>query len=119
VVLFLISIAIVPMMQAYLPVFHATHAREEMLVFANQARGTLDRITAANFAALDNNRGDPVDLAAIFGSAAEAAKETFTLNGTSHTPSVAIVDASAGAGGLLQVRVTVGHVSLTTLKALY
>ena len=72
-----------------------------------------------DFDTLSSNQGATVDLATLFGTAAEAAKESFTFKGENHTPTVAITDASGGAGGLLQLTVTISHIHLTTLKAKY
>jgi type II secretory pathway pseudopilin PulG len=124
VVVMLLAISIVPIVQAFAPVLMSGSFEEEKTVFTNQARGTLYRIMTLEFAPLDNNQGDPVDLAALFGwpdppDADEAAKEDFTFKGRTYTPRVAITDASGGPGGLLQVTVTVEHVNLSTLMADY
>ena len=115
----LLAIAIVPIMNAYAPAIFSTAGEEERAIFTNRARATLNRVAALEFSRLNDNQGNPVDLATLFGSAAEAAKETFALNGTSYTPAVAITDQGGGDGGLLQVEVTINYVSLKTLKAEY
>ena len=51
--------------------------------------------------------------------AAEAAEETFSFQGATYTPMVAISDASGGDGGLIEVTVTIGQVSLKTRKGEY
>jgi prepilin-type N-terminal cleavage/methylation domain-containing protein len=112
----LLAIAIVPMVGAYGPAIFSTAVEDEVGVFANQARGTLNRVAAIDYAILLNNQGNPVDLVALFGSAAEAAKETFSFHGSSYTPTVAIADVSGGLGGLLEITVTADQVSLITLK---
>jgi prepilin-type N-terminal cleavage/methylation domain-containing protein len=111
----LLAIAIVPMVGAYGPAIFSTAVEDEVGVFANQARGTLNRVAAIDYAILLNNQGNPVDLVALFGSAAEAAKETFSFHGSSYTPTVAIADVSGGLGGLLEITVTADQVSLITL----
>ena len=116
---FLLGIAIAPMMSAFGPFLSSSDVAEESTVFTNQARGTLYRILALDYATLDANKGDPVDLEALFGSTDEAAKETFSFKGKNYTPTVAIADASGGAGGLLDLTTTINHVCLTTLKADY
>ena len=58
-------------------------------------------------------------LVSLFGSSVEATKETFTVQGTNYAPEVSIVDASAGAGGLLEITVTIEEATLKTLKADY
>ena len=115
----LLAIAIVPIMNAYAPAIFSTAGEEERAVFTNRARATLNRVAALEFSRLNDNLGNPVDLATLFGSAEEAAKETFALKGTSYTPAVAITDQGGGDGGLLEVEVTINYVSLKTLKAEY
>ena len=115
----LLAIAIVPIMNAYTPAIFSTAAEEELAVFTNRARATLNRVAALEFSRLNDNLGNPVDLATLFGSADEAAKETFALKGTSYTPAVAITDQGGGDGGLLEVEVTINYVSLKTLRAEY
>lgn len=122
VALAILTIAIVPMLQAFGPALFSTDFEEKTAVFNNQARRTLNRIATLDFDTLNNNQGDPVDLAVLFGSTAfpkpeEAAKETFTLKGKSYTPVVVITDASGGLGGLVELSVTVEHVQFTTLRA--
>jgi len=112
----LLAIAIVPMVGAYGPAIFSTAVEDEVGVFTNQARGTLNRVAALDFAILSNNQGNPVDLVALLGTAAEAAKETFSFQGSSHTPAVAIADVGGALGGLLEITVTVDEVSLITLK---
>lgn len=116
---FILAIAIVPMVRAYGPAVFSTGSQEKTAVFTNQARGTLSRVVALDFATIDNNQGNPVDLPTLLGSAAEAAKETFLFEGENYTPTVAVTDASGGTGGLLEISVTVDLVSLKTLKAKY
>ena len=115
----LLAIAIVPIVGAFGPAIFSTGAEEETAVFTNQVRGTLSRVLTLDFATLNSNQGDPVNLATLFGTQAEADKETFSLKGASYTPTVAIIDASGGAGGLLELTVTLDHVSLKTLKGEY
>jgi prepilin-type N-terminal cleavage/methylation domain-containing protein len=118
-VVLVIAIAIVPMVRAFSPGASSANTEEETTVFTNQARGTLNRVMALDFDALNSNQGAAVDLATLFSGAAEAAKESFTFKGENYTPTVAITDASGGAGGLLQLTVTISHIHLTTLKAQY
>jgi prepilin-type N-terminal cleavage/methylation domain-containing protein len=118
-VVLVIAIAIVPMVRAFSPGVLSANTEEETTVFTNQARGTLNRVMALDFDALNSNQGAAVDLATLFGGGAEAAKESFTFKGENYTPTVAITDASGGAGGLLELTVTISHIHLTTLKAQY
>ena len=115
----LLAIAISPMVSAYSPAIFSTSAEDEMAVFANRARGTLNRVISLDFQTLNDNKGSPVDLAALFGSAAEAAKETFSFQGKSYTPTVLIADAPGSTEGLLEITATMAQVSLKTLKAEY
>ena len=117
--LLILAIAIAPIVGAYAPAVLSTAHKKETMVFTNQAKWTLNRMLTLDFDTLNNNPGNPVDLESLFGSAGEAAKETFSLNGNSYTPTVAITDASGGAGGLLELTVTLDYVSLKTLKAEY
>jgi prepilin-type N-terminal cleavage/methylation domain-containing protein len=118
-VVLILAIAIVPMVRAFSPGVVSANTEEETTVFTNQARGTLNRVMALDFDTLNSNQGAAVDLATLFGAAAEAAKESFTFKRENYTPTVAITDASGGAGGLLQLTVTISHIQLTTLKAQY
>jgi prepilin-type N-terminal cleavage/methylation domain-containing protein len=118
-VVLILAIAIVPMVRAFSPAVSTARAEEETVVYTNQARGTLNRVMALDFDILNDNQGDPVDLAALFGSAAEGAKETFTYNGKDYTPTVSITDASGGQGGLLQLAAKIGQIRFATLKSQY
>lgn len=115
----LLAIVVVPLVMAYGPAIFSTGVEEEIAVFTNQARGTLSRVATLDFTTLNNSQGNPVDLPTLFGSAEDADKETFSFKGENYTPTVAVTDASEGSGGLLEITVTVGHVSLKTLKAEY
>lgn len=124
----LISIAVIPMMEAVSPGRTSTGG-EEATVFTNQARGTLNRVAAIDYGVLDNyvdtysvgtvNLTNLFTLAGFTSGATEAALENFTFKGTGYTPSVTIADFSAGAGGLYELTVTVEYVTLKTLKAEY
>ena len=115
----ILTMAIVPIISAIGPAVKTTAAEAQFAVFTNQARATLNRLLSLDFATLSANQSDDVDLAVLFGSAAEANLENFLLNGKLHTPTVAITDASGGGGGLLRLAVTINQVRLTTLKADY
>ena len=118
-VVLILAIALVPMVRAFTPAVLTANTDEETAVFANQARGTLSRVMALDFDTLNENQGDPVNLATLLGSAAEADKETFSFKGENYTPTVAITDASGGLGGLLQLSVTLEHVRFATRKSQY
>ena len=110
----LLAVAIIPMLNAYSPAIFSIKGEEETAVFTNQARGTLNRVVALDFATLDDHKGNPVNLTALLGSAAE---ETFSFKGTNYIPVVSISDVSGGDGGLLAITTTVDRVTLKTLKA--
>lgn len=119
VALMILATAIIPLINAIGPAVKATAAEAQFAVFSNQARATLNRLWSLDFTTLSAHQSTAVDLASLFGSAAEANQENFMLNGKLYTPAVAITDASGGAGGLLQLAVTINQVRLTTLKADY
>jgi len=115
----ILAVAIVPLVSAYGPAVFSTGGQEEMTVFSQRARGTLARICSLDYETLKDNMGNPADLAALFGSAEEAAKETFAFRGISYTPTVVIQEETPGQEGLLEIIVTLSPVSLKTLKADY
>jgi prepilin-type N-terminal cleavage/methylation domain-containing protein len=124
VALFILSMVIIPLMDSFRTALITTGGEERQAVFTNQVRATLYRIAALDFTDLNCNQGNPVDLAVLFGSAidpkpAEAAKEEFAYRGKTYAPTVTISDASGGAGGLLELSVTVAEINLRTLKAEY
>lgn len=124
----LIALTIVPMMEAFSPGRTASGG-EELAVFTNQARGTLNRVAAIDYATLDNyvdtystgtiNLANLFTLAGFSVGATEAALENFTFKGTVYAPTVTITDASSGVGGLYELTATVEYVSVKTLKAEY
>ena len=114
-----LTLAIVPIINAIGPAVKTTAAEAQFSVSTNQARATLNRLLNVDFATLNASQGDAVDLTSLFGSTAEANLENFLLNGNNYTPTVTITDAGGGSGGLLQLTVTINQVRLTTLKADY
>ena len=119
VTLILIALAIVPMIDAFTPFSRGAEAGRQLTVYANQARGTLYRTADLDFAVLNAKRGSGVALETLFGSVAEADNERFDYLNQTISPVIDIADASSGSGGLLEVTVTVGTVSLKTLVAEY
>jgi type II secretory pathway pseudopilin PulG len=115
----ILGIVIVPMMGAFDPAMRSIAGGERLAVFTNQARSTLNRAVALDYDAVDGNQGSSVDLASLFGSDAEAAKESFAFEGIDYTPTISITDASSGDGGLLEIMVTIEETTLKTLKAEY
>jgi prepilin-type N-terminal cleavage/methylation domain-containing protein len=116
---FILAVAIVPMVNAFRTALISTGIGERLLVFTNQAESTLNRAVVLDYDTLNSNLGDPADLAVLFGSAAEANREMFTFGGTDYTPAISIADASSGAGGLLEITVTIKEITLKTLKSDY
>jgi hypothetical protein len=115
----ILTLAIVPIINAIGPAVKTTAAEAQSTVFINQARATLNRLLTVDFATLNANQGTAVDLTSLFGSTAEANLENFQLNGQSYTPKVTITNAGGEVGRLLQLTVTINQVRLTTLKAKY
>ncbi len=112
-------IAVVPLMQAFGPALFSTRTEEGITVFANQARHTVNRVAALDFETLNtlvqDNQANPVNLDALFG----AGQESFSFRGGTYTPRVVITDASAGSGGLLDIVVSIGEITMTISKAKY
>jgi prepilin-type N-terminal cleavage/methylation domain-containing protein len=115
--LLILAIAIVPMMNAFAPALLATSQGEEQAVLTGQARRTMNRLMDLDFRSLEANQGNPANLAVLFGSQAEADKESFVSLGATYAPVVAIADAGGGSGSLLELTVTLKTVSLQSLKA--
>lgn len=118
-VIALLAIALAPMIDAFKPALTAQSTLEDFLVFHNRARGTLSRALALPFSTVDAARGNPANLAVLFGGSGEADKESFVYKGVLRQPTVAITDSSGGTGGLLQVSVSLENVTLRSLKASY
>jgi prepilin-type N-terminal cleavage/methylation domain-containing protein len=118
-VVFILVIAVAPMINAFRPSLFATAGEEITTVSTNYARQTLNRVAALDFRTLNtlvqNGQTNPVNLDTLFG----AGQESFVFKGTTCVPTVAITDASGGSGGLLEITSTVNQVTLKTLKAGY
>jgi Tfp pilus assembly protein PilV len=120
-VLFL-AIAVAPLVSAFQPAIFATTNEEELSVFSNRCRGTLNRVAALDFTLLDSNKGGAVSLEVLFGSSEEAAKEAFSFNNNSYVPTVTVTTSDQDAhnkGGLLEIAATIGSVTVKTLRAQY
>ena len=79
----------------------------------------MNRTLDLDYDTLNNNLASPVNQIGLFGTGAEADREVFTFGGTDYAPTISIADASGGAGGLLEVTVTIEEVTLKTLKSDY
>ena len=101
----ILAIAIVPMMNAFAPALLSTGQEEKQAVLTSQARMTMNGLLNIDFATLDAKKATPGDLVAMLGDQAAAGII------------VSVTDASSGAGGLLELTVTLKTVKLQTLKA--
>jgi len=115
----LLAIAVVPMVLSFVPAGKAVQAERRLTVFTNRARGTLYRVRTVDYDTLLQHAGNPVDLTALFGSADEAARESFILQGSNYTPNVVVRNVSGSIGGLLEIVVSLDDVTLRTMKAEY
>jgi prepilin-type N-terminal cleavage/methylation domain-containing protein len=123
-VVLLLAIVLVPVLNAFWPVWRSGDETERTTLLAYRAEGALARLTALPFAQLRDHIGDPADMAALFDwstppTADELAEEQCVFRGQTNRISVSILDASRGAGGLLELRATCGGITLRTLKAEY
>jgi type II secretory pathway pseudopilin PulG len=114
----ILSIAVSSMISAYSPAIFSGN-EQQMAVFANRARGTLNRLVCLEYGTLNNlvrnNLANPVDLTALFGSGAE----TFTFQGRTYTPIATITNQGGSSGGLLELTVRIQQVEVRTLKSDY
>jgi prepilin-type N-terminal cleavage/methylation domain-containing protein len=119
VAIFLLALAIVPMIDAYAPAMLSAGLEEESIVLSQRARGTMMRLVALGFARLEAHKGNPADLAALLGSAASAQEEEVTVQGKTFSPRVTIADVGGADGGLLEITVALGHATMRTLRSDY
>jgi prepilin-type N-terminal cleavage/methylation domain-containing protein len=117
VAVFILVIAVAPMIQAFGPSLFATASEEAVIVLTSYARQTLNRVAALDFKTLNDlvrtGQANPVNLDTLFGTG----QESFVFKGASCVPTVVITDASGGNGGLLEITSTVNQITLQTLKA--
>ena len=105
--LLILAVAIVPMMNAFAPAILATGQGEEQAVLTGQARQTMNGLLEMDFATLDAKKAAPADLVTMLGDQAA----------TGVIVSVTDAAAAGGAGGLLELTVTLKNVTLQSLKA--
>ena len=118
--LLILAIAIVPMMNAFAPALLVTGQGEEAVVLAGYARRTMNRLVDLPFSTLDSNRGNPANLVALFGNQADSNNnQNVVYLNTTYPTTVSIADASGGAGGILDLTVTLKGVNLQSRKANY
>jgi hypothetical protein len=116
----ILVIAIIPMVNAFAPALLSSGQGEEQAVLTGRARSTMNCLLDLDFQLLNTNQATHLTtekLIALFDSQAEAEKESCVYLVTTYPPVVAIIDASSGAGGLLELTVTLKNVKLQTLKA--
>jgi len=116
--LFIISIAVIPMMKSFGPAMSTAAIVEKTAVLSNQARATMERLLALDFdiLKLKVDESQPLSGNDVFGDS----DETFTFKQASYTPSITITDASGDASKtLLDVTVALDSVSISTRKADY
>ena len=116
--MFVISIAVIPMMQSFGPAMMTAGAVEKTAVLTNQARATMERLLALDFDTLRSKVDDTQPLTGndVFGDS----DETFTFKVSSYTPAITISDASGDASKtLLNLTVTLAGMSVSTRKADY
>jgi len=115
-VVLMITLAIVPMLTALTTAITTSEAARRKAVFLNRTRGTLNRVMALDLVTLNANQGYPVNLGSLFGSQAEAEKESFEYDGFTHTPVVAIADMSGGSSDLFAIYVWLDTESLSSMR---
>lgn len=116
--LFVISIAVVPMMKSFGPAMMAATVVEKKTVMTNQARATMERLLALDFDTLKSKPAETQPLSGndIFGDT----EESFILKAVAYSPAIFISDASGdGSKTLLELAVVLEGVSLSTQKAYY
>ena len=116
--LFIISIAVVPMMKSFGPAMKAGAFVEKTAVLTNQARATMERMLVLDFDTLKLKVDDsqPLSGNAVFGDS----NESFTFEGASYAPEITIIDSSGDTSKtLLTLTVAIDDISVSTLKAEY
>ncbi len=110
--MFVISIAVIPMMQSFGPAMMTAGAVEKTAVLSNQARATMEQLLALDFDDLKEQPADP--------DYPDYPDDNFEFEGVSYTPEINIIDASEdGSETLLKLTVTIDDIAFTTLKADY
>jgi len=116
--LFIISIAVIPMMKSFGPAMSTAAIVEKTAVLSNQARATMERLLVLDFDTLKSKVDDSQPLSGndVFGDS----DENFTFEGDSYAPEITISDASGDASKtLLDLTVALDSMSITTRKADY
>ena len=128
--MFIISIAVIPMMQSFGPAMMTAGAVEKTSVLTNQARATMERMLALDFDTLRSkvDEAQPITVYDVFGVPTDPADpdypdypdDIFEFEGVSYTPAITITDASGDASKtLLDLTVSLAGMSVSTSKAEY
>lgn len=115
--IFIISLAIVPMMEGFRPAMMTAASVEKTAVLTDRARGTLNRMLATDFDTLQSKAdAQPHTGTDVFGDS----EETFVFDGISFSPEITISDQSGDSSKtLLNLTVKIDTISFTTLRADY
>ena len=116
--MFVISIAVIPMMQSFGPAMMTAGAVEKTAVLTNQARATMERLLSLDFDTLRSkvDYAQPLTGNYVFGDS----DETFTFEAGTYSPEITISDASGDASKtLLDLTVALEGMSISTKKADY
>jgi prepilin-type N-terminal cleavage/methylation domain-containing protein len=116
--LFIISIAVIPMMKSFGPAMSTAAIVEKTAVMTNQARATMERLLVLDFNTLKSKVDDSQPLSGndVFGDS----NESFTFEGASYAPEITIIDSSGDTSKtLLTLTVAIDDISVSTLKAEY
>jgi prepilin-type N-terminal cleavage/methylation domain-containing protein len=116
--LFIISIAVIPMMKSFGPAMSTAAIVEKTAVMTNRVRATMERLLVLDFDTLQSKVDDsqPLSGNAVFGDT----QETFAFEGSSYSPEITIIDSSGDASKtLLTLTVAIEDISVSTLKAEY
>jgi prepilin-type N-terminal cleavage/methylation domain-containing protein len=114
--IFILSIAVVPMMESFGPAIMSAASVEKTAVITNQARATMDRMLVMEFDTLKSKIGTSLSGNDVFGDT----DETFPFEGDTYSPDITISDASGDSSRtLLELIVSIDNISFSTLKADY
>ena len=112
VTIFILSLAVVPMMKSFRPAMMSSAGVAKTTVLTNQARGTLERLSAVDFNTLN------ICTSELSTDFFEDNLEKITFEGIDYDPKITITDA-AGDSTLLKLTVTIETISFSTLRADY
>jgi len=116
--IFIVSIAVIPMMESFRPAMMSGKNVEKSAVMTNHARGTMERLLLVDFDTLSSkvDEAQPLSGNDVFGDV----EETITFEDDSYSPEITISDASGDASKtLLTLTVSLEDITFSTLKADY